>query len=331
VWCSAAALEAFIILRRRGRNKAQVRANIYLSDVRRIFRVAPAWCLVACAIAGSIIVAGALAARAPASDQFRFAIIGDRTGEAVPGVWEQVWRDTNADHPDFIITVGDTIQGLDDSSMDSEWREQLRMLAPYSRKYRIFFTPGNHDVWSDASALAYEKYTRHPLHYSFDYRQAHFTVLDDSRTDEMPAGELAYLRQDLAAHAAQPLKFVFSHRPSWILQVVLSNPHFALHEIAKQYGVEYVIAGHIHQMLHFELNGITYLSMPSAGGHLRNGKEYDKGWFFAHTMVTVRGSSADFTIKELGPPFGESRVTRPADWGAAGLIDLKETKSPLAK
>ena len=283
--------------------------------------------LIACALV-ALAGGGALAAYSDASGEFRFAIIGDRTGEAVAGVWEQVWRETDADRPDFIVTVGDTIQGLEeDSKTDSEWREMMRMLAPYRKKYRIFFTPGNHDVWSDASAQAFQKYTHDALHYSFDYRQAHFTILDDSRTDEMPASELAYLREDLEKHAAQPLKFVVSHRPSWILQVVLRNPHFELQRIAKQYGVQYLIAGHIHQMLHFGLDGVTYLSMPSAGGHLRDGKEYDKGWFFAHTIVNVHGGSADFTIKEAGPPFGEARVTRPENWGAAGLIDMKETKA----
>jgi predicted phosphodiesterase len=325
--CAAVALNAFIILRRKGMKRAQVRAGIYLSDVRQRIRVAslPGW-LVGSAVAAGLVATGALAAYRAPDDQFRFAIIGDRTGEAVPGVWDQVWRETNADHPDFIVTVGDTIQGGSDATMDAEWRQIMQMLAPYRRKYKIFFTPGNHDVWSPASAQAFTKYTKQPLHYSFDYKQAHFTILDNSRSDEMPAGELAFLRDDLQKHASQPLKFVFSHRPSWILQVVLSNPHFELHQLAKQYGVQYVIAGHIHQMLHFELDGITYLSIASSGGHLRDGKQYEKGWFFQHTIVTVHGSSTDFAIEETGPPFGESRVTKPADWGAAGLIDKKETK-----
>jgi 3',5'-cyclic-AMP phosphodiesterase len=309
----ASALKAFIV-RSRGRERAQMRANIYSFDVRRATRVAPAF------FAAAVLAAGAWAAYARADDTFPFVILGDRTGGAVPGVWEQVWRETDADHPDFVITVGDTIEGGDDATIDGEWQKILAMLAPY-RKYRIFFTPGNHDVWSQGSAAAFEKYARHPVHYSFDYKQAHFTVLDNSRSDELGAGEIAFLRSDLEKHAKQPLKFVFSHRPSWILQVVLSNPQFPLHQLAKTYGVKYVIAGHIHQMLHFELDGITYLSMASSGGHLRNGKEYQKGWFFEHTVVEARGESADFTIKETGPPFGESRVTKPADWGAAGLVD----------
>ena len=134
---------------------------------------------------------------------------------------------------------------------------------------------------------AYEKYTRRPLHYSFDYQQAHFTILDNSRSDELPAAEFSYLQKDLELHKNQPVKFIVSHRPSWILNAVLGNPGFPLHQLAKRYGVKYVIAGHIHQMLHFEVEGVTYLSMPSAGGHLRLEKQYDKGWFFAHTLVSI--------------------------------------------
>ncbi|MBV9763010.1 MAG: metallophosphoesterase [Acidobacteriaceae bacterium] len=265
-----------------------------------------------------VLVSGAWAAYSGSGADFRFAILGDRTGEPVPGVWDEIWRETDADHPDFIVTVGDTIQGMQDATMDAQWQAITRMLKPY-RKYQIFFTPGNHDVWSDGSAREYEKYTKHPLHYSFDHEQAHFTILDNSRSDLMPSAELAFLREDLQKHASQPLKFVFSHRPSWILPVVLSDSHFELNEIAKQYGVRYVIAGHIHQMLRFELDGITYLSMASSGGHLRDGKEYQRGWFFEHTLVTVRGANVEFAIKEAAQPFGESRITTPGDWGAAGL------------
>jgi len=265
-----------------------------------------------------LLFGGGFAASRSKPPALRFAILGDRTGEAVPGVYEEAWRETNLDHPEFVLTVGDTIQGGNDLTMDAEWRGVLRMLAPYQR-YRIFFTPGNHDIWSIASARAFEKYTRHPPHYSFDYKQAHFTVLDNSRSDEMPAEELGYLEKDLQLNRNQPVKFIFSHRPSWILHVVLGDSSFPLHKLAKRYGVKYVIAGHLHQMLHFELDGVTYLSMASSGGHLRDDKAYDKGWFFAHTLATVEGDTARFEIKELSAPFGKARATTPAEWGVAGL------------
>ncbi|HEX4231475.1 MAG TPA: metallophosphoesterase [Bryobacteraceae bacterium] len=253
------------------------------------------------------------------SHDFRFVILGDRTGSAVPGVYQEVWREAALDHPDFVINVGDTIEGGNDLTTDSQWKSVLQDLAPF-RRFRIFYTPGNHDVWSLASAQAYEKFTGHPLHYSFDYQNAHFTVLDNSRSDQLPSEELAYLQKDLQAHAKQPIKFVFMHRPSWIVPVLFQNPDFPLQSLAKRWGVEYVVAGHLHQMLHFDLGGVTYLSMGSSGGHLRDKKEYEKGWFFQHTLVTIRGKTAIFSIKEIGPPFGRSRITDLGDWGVAGLV-----------
>jgi 3',5'-cyclic-AMP phosphodiesterase len=271
---------------------------------------------------GLLLSGGMLVAYTSTPPEIRFAILGDRTGEAVPGVYEEAWRETNLDHPDFALTLGDTIQGGNDETLNAEWQEVMRMLTPY-RGHPIFFTAGNHDIWSDASARAFEKFTKHPPHYSFDYQEAHFTVLDNSRSDDLPATELAFLEKDLQLHAKQPVKFIVSHRPSWILHVVLGDSSFALHQLAKRYGVKYVVAGHLHQMLHFELDGITYLSMASAGGHLREDKAYEKGWFFAHTLATVKGQAVRFEIKELTPPFGKARTTTPADWGVAGLTGAK--------
>src|ERR1700722_5548605 len=246
----------------------------------------------------------------PASD-FHFVILGDRTGETQPGIYEQVWKNTVAENPSFVVSVGDTIQGLDDKTADQEWRDVQRILPHVT----LYLTPGNHDIWSDLSEKLFRKYSGHPAHYSFDHEQAHFTILDNSRADQFTAAELAFLETDLRAHQKQPLKFVFSHRPTWLLDVLLKNPHNAVHQLAKQYGVQYVISGHVHQMIHSNFEGITYLSMPSAGGHLRGTMKYEDGWFFAHTLVDVTGSDVHFQIKEL-----HNRITTPSDWTASGLI-----------
>jgi len=263
-------------------------------------------------------LAGIAGAAGP--DSFRFAILGDRTGEAQPGVYEAVWRAVAADLPAFVIGVGDTIQGLNDGTAETEWRQVQQILAPYKR-FPLYMAPGNHDIWSESSERLFRKYTKQAPHYSFDYGQAHFTILDNSRSEQFSAHELTFLENDLRAHAAQPVKFIVSHRPSWLIAVILGNPQFALHQAAKKYGVRYVIAGHVHQMLHADLEGVTYLSMPSAGGHLRASKKYEDGWFFGHTAVEVRGKEVGFRIEELKPPHGRGRVTRPKDWGSAGLID----------
>jgi 3',5'-cyclic-AMP phosphodiesterase len=266
----------------------------------------------------------------PAPDSFRFAILGDRTGEAQPGVYEQVWKEVAAESPAFVVSVGDTIQGMNDASAEEEWLQAGRILKPF-RGYPLYLAPGNHDIWSEASERLFRQYAGHPVHYSFDYGQAHFTVLDNSRSDELSAQELAFLETDLKAHAGQPLKIIVSHRPSWLLNVALRNPNFALHQLARRYGVQYVVAGHVHQMLHLELEGVTYVSMASSGGHLRLSGAYADGWFFGHALVEVHGKSIDFQIKELKPPHGDGRITKLTDWGMAGLVKRDQRESAPAK
>src|SRR4051812_57659 len=97
----------------------------------------------------------------------RFTILGDRTGSVQPGVFEQVWRETAAERPEFVLTVGDSIEGLVDAKAAGQWAEVQKLLRPY-RRIPLYLTPGNHDIWSELSAKLFQQNARHPPHYSFD-------------------------------------------------------------------------------------------------------------------------------------------------------------------
>jgi len=260
-----------------------------------------------------------LLAAAAGPESFHFAIVGDRTGEHVPGVYEEVWKDVAAEKPAFVLSVGDTIEGGHDDTAAAEWQQVESLLKPWS-SLPLYLTPGNHDIWSEPSERLYRQYAKHDTHYSFDYGSAHFTILDNSRSDALSAAEMAFLEEDLKAHQAQQWKFIVSHRPSWIVNALFGDARFPLQQLAKKYGVQYVISGHIHQMFHAEVDGVTYLSMESAGGHLRASGKYEDGWFFGYTEVDVDPKGVEFKIHELGPPYGKARTTTLADWGKSGLL-----------
>jgi len=250
-----------------------------------------------------------LADRAAAQrDSFPFVILGDRTGEEQPGIYERVWRQAAAENPAFVVGVGDSIEGLNDATVEAEWRQLEQILTPY-RQIPLFLAPGNHDIWSARTQAAFEKHAGHAPHYSFDQGQVHVTVLDNSRSDQLGADELLFLEKDLEAHKKQPVKFIVFHRPSWLVDAMFQNPHFALHQLAKKYGVRWVIAGHLHQMLEVELEGVMYLSMVSSGGHLRGSERYEDGWFFGYAVAAVRGNDVGLRIKELS-----GRVSAARDW-----------------
>ena len=297
-----------------------LRRRSSLNRVTKVGRGASHWQLT-CIAAVSVFIGTAaflFAQQSPAS-ALRFAILGDRTGETVPGVYEAVWREVSAAKPAFVVGAGDAIQGLDDTTAEKEWLEFEHLLQPF-RGIPYFPAAGNHDVWSDASAKLFEKHAGHSPDYSFDNGPAHFTVLDNSRNDVLQPEEMSFLEQDLKAHASRPVKFIVSHRPSWLINVVLRNPSFPLQQLAEKYGVCCIIAGHVHEMMHGTLNGVEYISAPSAGGHLRASGKYEDGWFFGYIMATVTGKDVSFEVRELPTPSGEGRVTPLSAWGVVGLV-----------
>ena len=259
---------------------------------------------------------GALAAFAlftagsPANN-FRFVILGDRTGDAQPGVYEQVWREVDAIQPDFVINVGDTVQGGNDATAASEWRA-LRPLWERHR-YPMYFTPGNHDIWSAASRAVFEEQTGHPSFYSFNYQNAHFTVLDNSQAPDLsfnlPDDQMQFLERDLERNRDREPKFVFFHKPLWLIPVKFQNSQFAFHRLMVKYGVRYVVSGHGHQFVRESLDGVTYLEAPSSGGKLK-GQGFAQGWFYGHVSVAVAGPNAEITVDEIGPPFGQGRIVK---------------------
>jgi len=248
------------------------------------------WIAIGAAI-GAIVCIGARSETQP--NNFRFSILGDRTGETQPGVYEQVWQELNSFHPDFVINAGDTIQGGNDATAEAEWRALRPLWNRY--KYPIYFTPGNHDIWSAESRRIYEKETHRPAFYGFDYQNAHFTVLDNSETENLGDQQMAFLEHDLAAHKDRDPKFVFFHKPFWLIPVKFGSTAFPFHQLVKKYGVRYVVSGHTHQFARDNLDGVTYLNAGSAGGHLRSPRAED-GWFFGLTVVKVNGASVEITV-----------------------------------
>jgi len=250
-------------------------------------------------------------------NDFRFSILGDRTGDAQPGVYERIWSEIGALyqdealHPDFVINVGDTIEGGNDATAASEWRALRPLWDRY--RYPMYFTPGNHDIWSAASRAIFEQQTGHPPFYGFNYQNAHFTVLDNSQTPDFSAGlsssQMQFLERDLAQNRDRDPKFVFFHKPFWLIPVKFQSSQFPFHQLIKKFGVRYVVSGHGHQFVRAVEDGVTYLEAPSSGGKLK-GQGFAQGWFYGQVLVEVKGSNVGMTVKEIGAPFGQGRVIK---------------------
>lgn len=123
---------------------------------------------------------------ADAKGSFRFAIMSDRTGGARAGVFERAIEDLNLLRPEFVISVGDLVEGYasDAEVLARQWREFDAMIARLDM--RFYQVAGNHDLSNDAMLGNWRKRAGNP-YYSFVYKDVLFLVLD---TDDPPASSL---------------------------------------------------------------------------------------------------------------------------------------------
>jgi hypothetical protein len=83
--------------------------------------------------------------------------------------------------------------------------------------------------------------------------------------------------------------------------------------------VDLVVSGHVHQFARLEREGVIYLMIGSSGGRLR-GKEFRDGWFYHHTIASVRDGAIQVTGHETGLPFGQGRSFDAKQWVESGPL-----------
>jgi predicted phosphodiesterase len=231
---------------------------------------------------------------------FSFVILGDRTGKHHEGVYEAVIAQSLCEGADFYISVGDQIEGYTSNldEINTEWAEYFKIIEPIP--VAVYLTPGNHDIWDDASEDRWRGWTGCEPNYSFDYSGVHFVVLDTSRwffTVNLPEATFAWLEDDVSFHDDARLTLVFTHKPL-IYSTLTENGGDRLHHIFLEHGVDGVFTGHLHTYFFTEYDGIPYTTVGTSGGHI------EEGDFFQYAVVKVSGDS--YTV-EIIPLESEER------------------------
>ena len=237
----------------------------------------------------------------------RFAVIGDRTGGHTPGIYGQIVKEIERLKPDFVMTVGDMIEGYteDTTVVNKEWKEYKSLLTPLTAP--IYFTPGNHDIWDDTSLELYENHIGKP-YYSFDIKNLHFIILDNSRwesSEELSEKQINWLISDLKKHKKAAYTFVFYHKPFWY-ETTAENESDTLHSLLRNFGVDAVFTGHYHIYFSGEYDEIIYTGVGSSGGGCDpgpTGLEYHFAW------VTVDKKGISIALIKMGGVLPWDEVT----------------------
>ena len=207
---------------------------------------------------------------------FRFAVVSDRTGEHRTGVFASAMPKLNLVEPDFVVSVGDLIEGYteDLETLGHEWDEFEGFVG--GLRMPFFYVAGNHDMSNEVMALEWQRRFG-PSYYSFVYEDVLFLVLNSELFGmvhdpdlRLPgpwnqAEQLAFAERVLAENADARWTFVLVHQPLW------DGPDGAPADWEKVEALlgerpYTVFAGHYHQYTTHVRNDRQYITLATTGG-----------------------------------------------------------------
>lgn len=191
---------------------------------------------------------------------FQFAIIPDRTGRVRPGVWANAIEKLNLLQPEFVITVGDIIEGYEKSTeqVHAEWDAIQTVISQLDMPF--FYIPGNHDYYNDATKQVWaQRFGRD--YYHFLYNDVLFLCLNGAQpiADE----QIDYFARALEDNHNVRWTLVFIHKPRWARKDPSDWDRFETLLAERDYTV---FAGHSHVYEKRIRNGHNYYTLATAGG-----------------------------------------------------------------
>lgn len=238
--------------------------------------------------------------------EFSFVILPDRTGgERKKGIWAGALDKANMFHPDFIITTGDMIEGINKpeklkkENMEAQFAE-LRSITGKSVA-PFFYLVGNHDIsrtrpgFPMVNEMGKKIWLDHlgTTYYSFLYKNVLFLCLDqmegrDSRPKQcgLTDTQLAWALETLKKYPDVRWTLVFVHSPwTW------NEAPFRRLEKAMADRNYTVFSGDFHYYNKFSRYGRDYYLLATAGGtsKMRGIKDWGEFDHITYVTMTVEG------------------------------------------
>ena len=245
---------------------------------------------------------------------FRFAVIGDRAGGHIDNIFEEIIDEVRIIDPEFVICVGDLIEGYTDDTlaMHAEWDTIFNVVQRLSCPF--YFVAGNHDISNEADRYIYEQRTGVKRYYSFDYKNNHFVILDNTMTywsspQPVDGKQLDWLREDLEKSRGADNTFVFYHIPRYLDAYITGEPD-PLAEVCRGYGVDIIFTGHWHSYVYLNdvRDNMEFITIGSSGGSMDTG-DFARGHFYHYLMVNVKEDDRSVAVVRKGNVFPANIVT----------------------
>lgn len=225
-------------------------------------------------------------------DNFQFVVVTDRTGGNRPGIFKTGVGKINLIQPEFVVSVGDLIQGYtrDTAELERQWREFNSIVGAFQMPF--FYVAGNHDYTNEKMVeLWNEKFGT--AQYYFLYKNVLFLCLNSEdgatalKDPDIGDEQLAYAKSVLAQHPDVRWTMVFMHQPLWI-RPSAENWRELEKELDKR--KHSVFTGHVHRYTLYERNKSDYFTLATMGGGSRlRGSNYGEFDHFMWVTMTDSG------------------------------------------
>jgi Icc-related predicted phosphoesterase len=209
---------------------------------------------------------------------FQFIIVTDRTGGNRPGVFKQGIEKINLLQPEFVLSVGDLIDGYteDPVIVKNQWNEFDAFVDDLDMPF--FYVPGNHDITNKLMENMWKERYGSTFYY-FVYRNVLFLCLNSEEaltahvSTTFSEQQINFIKQTLETHKDVRWTCLFFHKPVWIAEEFGGNGE----EILEKSGwnkIESLIknrkytvfAGHIHEYTHRIRQNRDYITLATMGG-----------------------------------------------------------------
>jgi hypothetical protein len=213
---------------------------------------------------------------------FQFAIVTDRTGGHRPGIFEDAVARINLLQPEFVMSVGDLIEGgiTDRARIDQEWQEFNGFIKKLEMPF--FYVPGNHDLankamipaWQEQFGRAYYHFVYHdvlfvalnsedPPGYSVPIKDDAGKVLTVIKPGRVAEEQMQWLNQVLKENADVRWTIVFIHKPMWEYK---DKSNWSDVEALLGDRKRTVFAGHEHRYRRVKVGEHLYYTLATTGG-----------------------------------------------------------------